>query len=305
MVTRVLLDTDPGIDDAVALLVALACPAVDVVGVTTVHGNVDLDQTTRNAWRLLGLARRTDVPLARGAEAPLAAEPTHARHVHGGDGLGDLEWLDDPVRVDSRSPLDLLDAVGTAAPVTLVAVGPLTNVARLLAGGAEVGRRPAALVVMGGGARGGNVTAAAEFNVFADPEAAAAVLSSGQPLTLLPLEVTHQGFVTDGEIDQVAGHGGEVARRVAAMLRPYADAHERRHGDRQLPLHDALAVFAAVEPDAFTFQSARVAVSLAHDDRRGRTTVTWDPDGPVRVAVTVDRERFVRFVLENLARYRD
>ena len=213
----IILDCDPGHDDAIALLLALASPEVEVLGVTTVHGNQTLEKTTANALRVLDLAGRADLAVAAGAERPLTRELTVASHVHGESGL------DGPTLPPaSRAPLAesalefmLRTIAASARPVTLVATGPLTNVALLLerAGGANVER----IVLMGGAIAEGNMTPAAEFNIWADPEAAAAVFAAGIDTTMIGLDVTHRAVTTPGAAGAAAG--GRNDRRVRGRSR--------------------------------------------------------------------------------------
>jgi pyrimidine-specific ribonucleoside hydrolase len=193
------IDTDPGIDDALAILLALASPEVDLRLVTTVHGNVELAQTTENALRVLHLAGRPDVPVAAGARESLVhAQPERAGHVHGAAGLGGVELAPSAAGVDPRPAVVALAELllSSPEPVTIAAVGPLTNNALLLRVFPDAAARIGRLVVMGGSAaRGGNVTAAAEFNVWADPEAAAIVFAAGVPHVVCPHDVTHHVLV--------------------------------------------------------------------------------------------------------------
>ena len=221
MTVPLLLDCDPGIDDAVALLLACASPEVRLLGVTTVGGNVGLEHTTRNALRLLTLAGRTDVPVAAGAPRPLVrTQPARAAYVHGEDGVRGVELPEPAVPVDPRHAVALLaDTVaGSAEPVTLVAVGPLTNVALFYALHPELAARLDRLVVMGGSIGAGNVTPAAEFNIWADPEAAYRVLTdpglpAPVPTTLVGLDVTFSVPVDEAAVRRSATAGRSARTR--------------------------------------------------------------------------------------------
>ena len=240
------IDTDPGIDDALAILLALASPEVDLRLVTTVHGNVELAQTTENALRVLHLAGRSDVPVAAGAAASLVhPQPERAGHVHGAAGLGGVELPPSPAAADPRpAVVALAELLMTSPePVTVAAVGPLTNLALLLRVFPDAAARIGRLVVMGGSAaRGGNVTAAAEFNVWADPEAAQAVLASALPTVLVGLDVTLPTVLDEDGIARFAAAGpiGAAGRGdPAAVPRPRADRlrHDRRRRPRRPGAH--------------------------------------------------------------------
>src|ERR671920_1448672 len=231
--TPLVIDTDPGIDDALAILLALASPEVDLRLVTTVHGNVELAQTTENALRVLHLAGRSDVPVAAGARSSLVhPQPERAGHVHGAAGLGGVELPPSPATVDPRpAVVALAELLMTSAePVTVAAIGPLTNIALLLRVFPDAAARIGRLVVMGGSAtRGGNVTAAAEFNVWADPEAAQAVLTAGLPTTMVGLDVTVPTVLTEAGIARFAA-AGPVGAQAAAILQQYLDHARSSYG---------------------------------------------------------------------------
>ncbi len=305
--TRIVIDTDPGVDDAVAILLALASPEVEVLALTSVAGNVDVDQTTRNARRLLDLAGRPDVPVARGAAGPLVVAATYEDgHVHGHDGLGDLTWEDPATPESPEHAVDLIARLAREAPLTIVAIAPLTNVALLRARHPGIESRIERLVIMGGASFAGNVTAAAEFNVWFDPEAAASVLSGPWPITLMPLDLTHQAWLTDADLAYFAGLGTEVGTRVAGMLEPYASYHERWYGNRDVIMHDATAVYELVVPGAIATRGAHLAVETAGTLTRGMTVIdrrAAHAERPTRVGEHLDRLAFATLVRERLARY--
>ena len=217
--TRLIIDCDPGIDDALALLLALASPELDVAAITTVAGNVSLDRTTANGLRVLELAGRSRIPLAAGCDRPLVRlADRDASEVHGTDGLGGIALPAPAARVVDEHAVDLIARIVCEQPTTVVAVGPLTNVAVLLARHPAAAARIEHLVVMGGSAIGGNVTPAAEFNAWADPEAAERVFSSGIRTTVVGLDVTRRATLSRLEVDGIAA-GGRVGLAAAAMLR--------------------------------------------------------------------------------------
>ncbi|MGH9020563.1 MAG: nucleoside hydrolase [Acidimicrobiales bacterium] len=303
---RVVIDTDPGVDDAVAILLALASPELDVVALTTVVGNVSLAKTTLNARRLVELARRADVVVAAGCSRSLAGAVTHEGSVHGEDGLGDLSWDEPAVRVADEHAVDLMWRLARDSPLTLVAIGPLTNVATLLERYPEAANVVERVVVMGGASFEGNVSPAAEFNVWADPEAAARVFGAGWPVTIMPLDLTHQATLGPDDVAALRAMGTSVGVRVAGMLERYADFHDGRYGHRRVIMHDATAVYELIDPTAITTQGVAVTVETAGEHSRGATWFDRRRDhanSPVRVGVSLDNDRFVATVLERLASY--
>jgi pyrimidine-specific ribonucleoside hydrolase len=305
------IDTDPGIDDALAVLLALASPEVDLRLVTTVHGNVELAQTTENALRVLHLARRSDVPVAAGARGALVhPQAERAGHVHGTEGLGGVTLAPSPAAVDPRPAVvalaELLES--SPEPVTVAAIGPLTNLALLLGVFPDAARRIGRLVVMGGSAaRGGNVTAAAEFNAWADPEAAQAVLTAGLPTVLVPLDVTLPTVLTRPGIDRIAA-AGEVGAAAARILGRYVDNARSRYGVDGVVVHDALALTEAITPGTLGTVCRDVVVDTTLGAGRGQTlvdrrSVSAAPTA-VEVAETVDSDAAVEFLVGRLERYR-
>jgi pyrimidine-specific ribonucleoside hydrolase len=307
----VVIDCDPGIDDAVALLLACASPELRLLGVSTVAGNVGLEHTTRNAGRLLALAGRADVPVGVGAGRPLVrTSPGRAEHVHGEDGVHRAVLPEPTAQPDPRPAVDLLaDLIGGSAdPVTLVAIGPLTNVALLYAVHPEVAATLGRVVIMGGSATGGNTTAAAEFNVWSDPEAAYRVLtdpglSRPVPTTMVGLDVTLT--VPFQETDLAAFAAGSAAGRAAAdMLRPESERQRAETGVAALPVHDAVAVAAVLRPQLIETQPTTITVDRPEGDRRGATLVTPAPDGSWSdVAVGAAARAIIDIIVRRVADY--
>jgi inosine-uridine nucleoside N-ribohydrolase len=272
MSTAIILDCDPGHDDAIALLLALASPEVELLCVTTVHGNQTLAKTTANALRVLDLAGRADIPLAAGAAHPLERELTVASHVHGESGL------DGPALPPaSRAPLaehavDLMARTLAAGPVpvTLVATGPLTNVALLLerTGGANLER----IVLMGGAIAEGNMTPAAEFNVWADPEAARAVFQSGIDICMIGLDVTHKAVTTPALQERLRSTGA-TGTFVAELVEFFAVYHRETYGWDGAPIHDAVAIAHVIHPGIVTTVHRNVEIECESELCRGRTVV--------------------------------
>lgn len=309
----VVLDVDTGVDDACALLFAALHPDLELQAVTCVAGNTGLDRVVPNTLTVLAAAGATDVPVGRGATRPLLGDHRHAEHVHGTDGMGDLGW---PLPAGAAVPdhaVELLRATLTAAArsgrrVTLVTLAPLTNVALLLHTYPEVAAGIERLVFMGGSAAGGNATAAAEFNVWHDPEAAAMVLAAGHELgvamTMYGLDVFYRPRITMAQAAELRSAPEGSAARLAGELIAFQG---RRLGDDRATIGDAGAVCAVVDPEGLTTSARPVRVELTGSWTRGRTVVDLrgdaldrdnDPQaaakGVVDVATDVDADRYQR-----------
>jgi pyrimidine-specific ribonucleoside hydrolase len=243
--TRILIDCDPGHDDAIALLLALASPELELLGITTVGGNQTLEKTTANAIRILEFARRTEIPVAAGADRPLVRDPYFAAYVHGDTGLDGPDLPPAQGAPVERHAADFLaDKIREAGgSVTLVPTGPLTNVALMLA--LHPDARPERIVLMGGAIAEGNVTPAAEFNIWWDPEAAARVFASGIDLTMVGLDVTHKALFTHAHIERLTGRVGQM---VTELLQFYDKFHRQVYGFDGSPIHDAVAVAHVLDP---------------------------------------------------------
>jgi inosine-uridine nucleoside N-ribohydrolase len=292
---RIVLDCDPGHDDAIALLLALASPEVELVGVTTVAGNQTLEKTTANALRVLEFVGRGDVPVAAGADRPLEREPFVAAYVHGETGLDGPE-----LPPAEGKPAD--DFLARHAPgSTLVATGPLTNVALLLARHPD--SRPERIVLMGGAIGLGNVTPAAEFNIWADPEAAAAVFASGLDLTMIGLDVTHAALMTDEHAGRLRA-SGRTGRMVAELYDFFSRFHARTYDFAGAPIHDAVAIAHVFRPELVRTEHRNVAIDCESELCRGRTVVDrWRRTGAepnAHVGVDIDAEVFLDLLLERL-----
>ena len=301
MSTPVLLDCDPGHDDAIAMLLALGSDELELRGVTTVAGNQTLEKTTANAIRVLELAGRAEIPVAAGAGRPLVREPRVAAEVHGETGL---DGPDLPPPQGEPSPQHAVDFLAERIEgATLVATGPLTNVALLLARHPEA--VPERIVLMGGAIAEGNVTPAAEFNIWADPEAAHRVFTSGLDVTMVGLDVTHQALVTSAHAEQL-GQSGRIGTVVAELLEFYGGFHRTVYGWDGSPIHDAVAVAHVIDPTLLELEHVNVRVDCESELCRGRTVADiWRRTGlepNANVAVGIDSERFVDLLLQRLAR---
>ena len=302
--SRIILDCDPGVDDAVAILLALGSPdEVALVGITAVAGNVPLASTTRNGLRICALAGRTDVPVLAGCERPIMkAEQRHGR-VHGMDGLGDVGLADAPGAAGAQHAVDfIIDAV-TQAPgeITLCPIGPMTNIALALVKEPAIAGKIKQVVFMGGAAFcPGNSTPEAEFNVWFDPHAAQIVLSSGVPTIMFGLDVTRQARMTPERFEALECGAGKVAQTAIAMMRRY---------DSSDPcLHDPCVIAFLIEPPLFDGITAHVAVDCVSSLSYGRTVAAVSEQhrngcpATCRVMTSVDDKKLFRLLDERLRR---
>ena len=302
MSTPVLLDCDPGHDDAIAMLLALGSDELELRGVTTVAGNQTLEKTTANAIRVLELAGRAQIPVAAGAGRPLVREPRVAAEVHGETGL---DGPDLPPPEAEPSPQHAVDFLAEhIAGTTLVATGPLTNVALLLARHPEA--VPERIVLMGGAIAEGNVTPAAEFNIWADPEAAQRVFVEGLDTTMVGLDVTHRALIKDEHTERMRS-AGRVGSMVAELMDFYARFHKSRYPDLDgSPMHDPVCVAHLIDPTLMDVHDAFIEVDCSTGPSWGRTNVDWrnrehfgDPNA--KVGLDIDGERFARLVVDRIA----
>jgi inosine-uridine nucleoside N-ribohydrolase len=306
-VIPVLVDCDPGLDDALALLLVLGSPELELLGVTAVAGNQTVDKTTANALKVLELAGRADVPVALGADRPLAGELVLAADAHGDSGLGELDLPTPTAAPFEEAAVDFLaDRLHAAAtPATVFALGPLTNIALLLALYPEAANRIDRLVLMGGAICEGNQTASAEFNIWIDPEAAHRVFGSGLDITMVGLDVTNRAVLTHGDADELRS-SGPVGSAAAGMLDFYLDFYEGAYEHGGAPIHDALAVAYVLQPEILRTMARRVEIDLT-GICRGRTVVdmrrrTRLPEPNAQVAVDVDVAAFRTLLVERLMR---
>ena len=305
---RIIIDTDPGQDDAVAILLALASPELDVLGITAVAGNVPLALTERNARALVELAGR-DVPVRAGADAPLARPLVTAEHVHGKTGL---DGWDVPAPSRALAPGHGADWIAETVmdeppgTVTLVCLGPLTNAALALRRAPGIARRLERIVLMGGGYfEGGNITPMAEFNVYVDPEAADAVLRSGAEIVMAPLDVTHQALLPRDFLDALGAHDTAVARACAGMLAFFERFDVEKYGATGGPLHDPCTIAWLLNPGLFEGRRCWVGVETQSELCRGATVVDWWKVWPERkenalVLRNIDARAFFSLLLERL-----
>jgi inosine-uridine nucleoside N-ribohydrolase len=298
--TRILIDCDPGHDDAIAILLALASPEVELVGVTTVSGNQTLEKTTANAIRTLELAGRGDVPVAAGADRPLVRERSVAAYVHGESGLDGPKLQPPRAEPVAQHAADFL--AERVAGTTLIPTGPLTNVALMLALHPEA--RPDRIVLMGGAIAEGNVTPAAEFNIWADPEAARRVFESGIDVTMIGLDVTHKALMTRRHAESLRG-AGAAGRFVAELYDFFSIFHRETYGSEDSPIHDAVAVAHVLREGLVETKHCHVDVDCSWELGRGRTYVDlWRRTGKeptAHVGADVDATAFFELLLARIS----
>jgi pyrimidine-specific ribonucleoside hydrolase len=313
MGTKLIIDTDPGVDDAFAIALAAVSDDVDLLGVTTVFGNVPLAMTTVNARRLLQLCDRTDVPVAAGAARPLVYRNERNGNVHGADGLsGRAGSLPEATRpLESQDAVSLMVSLLEASdePVTIAPIGPLTNIAALLAAHPGVRDKIARIVLMGGGMDRGNITAAAEFNIWADPEAARRVLTEDDvPCVVIPLDLTHRCAVDSAWLAKLAA-SGPLGQALEAFTPDYLAYYRRVLGYDGIVMHDAVAVAEAISPGILRTETYPVNVDTSAGPARGMTLVDRRPalDDPesapgrrIQVATDTDLDGLREFVLSRL-----
>ncbi|MBP2321461.1 pyrimidine-specific ribonucleoside hydrolase [Kibdelosporangium banguiense] len=309
---RLIIDTDPGVDDAFAIALAAASPEVELLALTTVAGNIGIEHTTRNALNVLSLCGREDVPVAVGAHRPFS-RPVRGDDAHGNDGLGGYASSipSSKATVDPRDAVTLMVDVLTAAeePVTIVPIGPLTNVALLLAAHPGIKSKIERLVIMGGGIEGGNVTPSAEFNVWVDPEAARRVLvEEDVPVTLVPLDVTMKCAVGDDWLGKLAA-AHAVGRELVAMTPHYRAFYKEMSGVDMLVIHDAIAVAEAVSPGIVSTVPMHLEVDCSDGPGSGATIadrrhqLAIPGRRVVDVAMNADFDALQAFILDRLTEH--
>lgn len=295
MPRRIIIDTDPGQDDAVAILLALASPEeLDVAGIVAVAGNVPLAHTERNARRIVELAGRRDVPVHAGCARPMARALVTAEHVHGRTGLDGVDLPEPDLPLQARHGVDfiietLLDAA--AGSVTLVALGPLTDIAMALVKAPQIVPHVREIVLMGGAYfEVGNITPTAEFNIFVDPEAADVVLASGIPVVMAPLDLTHRMLATRARLDRIAALGNRAGETVAGLLAFSERFDLAKYGGLGAPLHDPCTIAWLLKPELFSGRMINVSIETQGRLTLGMTVADWWQ--------ITDRPRNVHFLRE-------
>lgn len=312
-----IIDCDPGHDDVMAIL--LAGRTLDLRGITTVHGNAPLSDTTRNARQVVEFSGLTGVPIAAGCDRPLVRPPRYGTSVHGKSGLDGPDLPPPSVALDERHAVDfLIQASHTIPDLHLLPIGPLTNIATALVRDPSLATRVKQISLMGGSLTFGNSTPAAEFNILCDPEAAHVVFTSGIPIKMIGLNVTHQVLATPEYRARVASIGNLTSKHVSAMLEFYSAAETVGTGLAGGSMHDPVAVAALVAPEILTFEPMHVAIELTGTYTAGMTLCDGRHLGPdfralkkrirgaepnAEVAVAVDAKRFWELFLDILATY--
>lgn len=278
MPRKIIIDTDPGQDDAVAILLALASPELEVLGITTVAGNVSLALTSRNARVVVEFAGRR-VAVMAGCDRPLVRPLGTAEHIHGASGLDGVELPEPSLPLDPRHGVDfIVDTLRREPPgtVTLCALGALTNVATAFRRAPDVVGRVREIVLMGGAYfEVGNITPAAEFNIWVDPEAAEIVFRCGRPLTVVPLDASHKALTTPARIAAFRALGTRVGQVVAGWLDFFERFDVAKYGSEGGPLHDPLVIAWLLRPDLFTGREVNVEIETVSDLTRGMTVADW------------------------------
>ncbi len=311
MTETIVIDTDPGIDDAVAILLALAAPErLSLAALTTVAGNVGIETTTRNALALLDLAGRPDIPVYAGCARPILKRLETAEIVHGDDGLGGYRLPPPRTRAQPSHAVPALIALlrGAASPITLCTLGPMTNLALALIQAPDITAKIGRVISMGGAFfAGGNSSPTAEFNILVDPHAAAVVLAAGLDLTLMPLDLTHSVLTTPERLAAIAAIDTAIGHAVAGWLGHYNRHDMEKYGGPGGPLHDPTVIAYLLAPELFTTKAVAVEVELTGSHSHGMTVMDWwgttGRPANCRVAHTIDVAGFYALLTDHLRRY--
>jgi purine nucleosidase len=311
MPRQIIIDCDPSPDDAVAILIALASPEeLEVLAVTAVAGNVPLPLTSKNARKTLELVKRTETPIYAGAAAPLVRRLITAEHVHGRTGFDGFDLPEPTVPLANGFAPDMIVDLVMSRPqgqVTLCCLAPLTNIALALAKEPRLAPQLKEVVLMGGAfSEGGNITPAAEFNIYVDPEAAAKVLSCGVPVTMIPLDCTHQALTTKRRLEKLKAIGTPVSEAFYHLLKFNKIFDETKYGWEGGPLHDSTVIAYLLKPDLFSGRIVNVTVECASSLTVGMTVVDWwsvtQKPANAQFLRTIDAESYFNLVIERLAR---
>ena len=279
MPRSIIIDTDPGQDDAIAILLALGSPELEVVGITAVAGNVPLALTSRNARLICELAGRADMTVCAGADRPLLRALITAEHIHGKTGIDGADLPEPTMPLSPRHGVDfIIETLMTrpAGTLTLCALGPLTNMALALAREPRSASRIHEIVLMGGGCfEGGNITPTAEFNIFVDPHAATRVFASGVPITMMPLDVTHKALTTKARVAAIRSLGSKVAISTAGWLDFFERFDVQKYGSEGGPLHDPCVIAWLLKPELFDGRSCNVEIEVSSELTMGMSVIDW------------------------------
>lgn len=303
---KVIIDCDPGYDDAAAIILAARSPELELLGITCVAGNVDVEKTSTNALKLCGLAGIRTVPVVKGMRQPLVGELLTASHIHGESGIGGVELPETDLMLHPGHAIDFLTntIMDSDGDITLIPVGPLSNIALAIRREPGITLKIPAIVLMGGAMGMGNVTPSAEFNIYADPEAARIVFESGIQIVMVGLDVTHKAVLTQEHITKIRQHGTAVAETLASMFTAYLKAITEVGYAEYATLHDACAVASVCDPTLLTTQLMHVDIETRGEFTRGRTVCApgFSRGKPpnVRVGVDFNAEGFFEMLISRL-----
>ena len=276
---KIIIDTDPGQDDAVALLLALASKELEILGITCVAGNVPLSLTSENARKILELTRYTEIPVFAGADRPIKRTLVTAEHVHGKTGIDGPVLEKSKIKLQSKEAIEFIIETILSYPedeITLCTLGPLTNIGLAFQREPRIKTLIKEIIMMGGGFfEGGNITPAAEFNIYVDPEAAAEVLVSGIPITMLPLDVTHKALTSRSRIESFRKIGNKAGIATAEMLDFFERFDVEKYGSEGGPLHDPNVIAYLLRPEFYEGKYVNVEIEVGSDLTRGMTVVDW------------------------------
>ena len=305
---RIIIDTDPGQDDAVAILMALASEELEVVGITAVAGNVPLELTEKNSRIIVALSGREDIPVYAGCSKPLGRELVTAEEVHGKTGLDGMELTEPSIPLEDKHAVDfIIETLRENNPgtISLCPLGPLTNIAQAMIQAPDIIERIQEIILMGGAYfEVGNVTPTAEFNIYVDPEAAKKVFSSRVPITVLPLDVTHQVLTTKTRMDKVRNIGNRTGKEVANLTTFFERFDKEKYGLDGAPLHDPCVIAYLLEPEIFEGRFVNVEIETESELTRGMTVADWwdvtDRNPNALFIGKVDSDRFFELLTERL-----
>ncbi len=305
---KIIIDTDPGQDDAVALLLALASDELEILGITCVAGNVPLNLTAENARKVLELTHRTDVPVFEGAKCPIKRTLVTAEHVHGKTGLDGPDLEKPKISLQNKGAIEFIIETILSYPkyeITLCTLGPLTNLGLAIQREPKIKSLIKEIVMMGGGFfEGGNITPAAEFNIYVDPEAAKEVLSSGIPIVMLPLDVTHKTLTSRSRIEGFREIGNKAGVATAEMLDFFERFDVDKYGSEGGPLHDPNVITFLLRPEFYKGKHVNVEIEVVSDLTRGMTVVDWwnvtDRKKNVYYINSVNDEKFFNLLTERM-----
>lgn len=304
----IIIDTDPGQDDAVAILLALASPEFEVLGITAVAGNVPLALTEVNARKICELAGRADIKVYSGADRPLERTLVTAEHVHGRTGLDGPDLPAPRMHLQQQHAVDfIIETLMAREDVTLCVLGPMTNIALALTKEPRITARTKRIVAMGGGFfEGGNVTVAAEFNIYVDPQAARMVMASGIPITLIPLDCTHQALTTRARVEKFRTMKNNTGPAVAQLLDFFERFDEQKYGTDGGPLHDPCVMAWLLKPELFTSREVNVEIECGSELTLGMTVIDWwgvtNRKKNATVCRGIDADGFFSLLTERLAK---